>query len=981
MADDDQALLDYYGSGKDHFSGVGQKSLDKIASIATTLEKVTKLIETNLAFGKGSILTQETQNLWAKRFDCYREKSTSDKYTDTPSGETVRGFVVAMHLVVETSLPGKHAPNENVMLNAMRNAISYCTFRFKDFRWTGHDSLRLATALDDLVKRGKLTRGAWKPKQWVGSMIVRRLCYTYFRHALVNGVNNFDLTVAHVLAILSMAIMGNRAGDVAALTGKFGNKGWFFAWKDIEMHITNHSPNATFDEIFASIKVKITLRHTKGHKEVQNDDFAFKLAPLNSSESNTGCFVSIVLIHALRHGLVQGGNTIEQVLNSARQRPDGRVIFTKPEAPVLPGLANKFRILDFGQPMTTQYIRNALKRISLIAGMIEPLRTHSIRHGHAKETAQLSKIKGTATYAVAQAMGHSHTAMAKGITAKYTGGVESELWNDKVENAGNTSFATYAPYAVDNVYVPARLKNGRIAEFCRQNDLDVKKATDHEKARKILHQEDEDAWRAKNLDLAAPVKRLKPTLPATDMPSLMPPPPAPVPTPSLPLSTVSSSAVNSMTRSTRSRAGIDKQKDNGVVKGNTNEHGKSRNTRNETLKRKSSATMIDPELLADDSDNTLGPMDPALLKSPSLSVTNSDDADDFEVNEGELDSIQTLITGTSQAEPALALEDEITEADEYMVLKAIAPQADTAVDTMLTSSPQMLIDALAKHNVYRSTKFALQWARDKTQLEDVAMHGNSRDDPTPYMLTCPTPHCTFQTVKEGHLAQHLAICTPALVAKNAKNSVFTCCKITFATKADFQAHELDVHQFTPRPCPQHCNNDEVFDNIDTFNSHQDHYHAVGFESKPCPAPQVMGKTNRPRCDKAKLYGSNGALRAHLKSIHNSSTEELDQFCPKAKKGPKQGSNRFHKRVPHKSTVEGQGGFVLSDKPTFKGQGDFVLSDFEYQEPVATTATTPTDSTAGQARDDGGPQQQLVFMPYDPNMDEDLDLLDVPDSDY
>jgi hypothetical protein len=47
------------------------------------------------------------------------------------------------------------------------------------------------------------------------------------------------------------------------------------------------------------------------------------------------CPISLVFIHALRHGMLDGGNNIQHVLDLAANRSDGRIMWKYPQRPVL----------------------------------------------------------------------------------------------------------------------------------------------------------------------------------------------------------------------------------------------------------------------------------------------------------------------------------------------------------------------------------------------------------------------------------------------------------------------------------------------------------------------------------------------------------------------------------------------------------------------------------------------------------------------
>jgi len=71
----------------------------------------------------------------------------------------------------------------------------------------------------------------------------------------------------------------------------------------------------------------------KGLKDTLNQDGVFYVRPMeeNTNEDHM-CVISVLLIHALRHGLVRG-STLSEVLENAIAAPDSCIIWTFPDRP------------------------------------------------------------------------------------------------------------------------------------------------------------------------------------------------------------------------------------------------------------------------------------------------------------------------------------------------------------------------------------------------------------------------------------------------------------------------------------------------------------------------------------------------------------------------------------------------------------------------------------------------------------------------
>jgi hypothetical protein len=154
---------------------------------------------------------------------------------------------------------------------------------------------------------------------------------------------------------------------------------------------------------------------------------------LPDTKNNVICPVKLLLIHALRHGYVNG-KSVDEVLSNAYMRRDRQIIWTNGQAPVFCAMSSSGAFLLLGNPASNQQARKIVVQAGLLCGILGSIVAHDIRRGAARDTAQIkSGFNGMATVAVSATLGHSHEAHFKGTTAAYVGGIDDDLWAKRVD--------------------------------------------------------------------------------------------------------------------------------------------------------------------------------------------------------------------------------------------------------------------------------------------------------------------------------------------------------------------------------------------------------------------------------------------------------------------------------------------------------------------------------------------------------------------
>jgi hypothetical protein len=72
--------------------------------------------------------------------------------------------------------------------------------------------------MDQLRKKGFITKDPTREKLWLHSKVVKQMCTALVTDAIENGTHSWDVTCSKVLSFILQAALGSRAGDVAKST-------------------------------------------------------------------------------------------------------------------------------------------------------------------------------------------------------------------------------------------------------------------------------------------------------------------------------------------------------------------------------------------------------------------------------------------------------------------------------------------------------------------------------------------------------------------------------------------------------------------------------------------------------------------------------------------------------------------------------------------------------------------------------------------
>ncbi|KAK4996978.1 hypothetical protein LTR66_003524 [Elasticomyces elasticus] len=487
-------------------------------------------------------------------------------------------------------------------------------------------------------------------------------------------------------------------------------------------------------------RLQIYLTQARGFERTLNQDKVVTVEPLESVENNVLCPIKSILIQALRTGHV-AETSIDAVLLAALSRPSRTVKWVKGSDPVVPSIKRPF--LDFSTPAATQQVVDTIKAAGLLAGILEPLVSHDIRAGAARDVSKLASglIKGSANEDVAKAMGHHRSSLFRGTTDDYVGGIESAV---------NTLIATdakidrFAPAIAPEGYLDRSLSTAEITKYCEENGLDPSVKKNRHRAGRALRKDDQDQWiteQKKDLNCSKSKKTLK-TNPLAEISVNTPP------------------LKRKWSRNSKNESLDNKPPPAKAPRLSSTQ--KSAMSADNNLVVKPPVSVIDPRLLT--FDNELS------ATSAELGV-QEEQLESVNVDQAKLFQLQSLLVGdpnnhniSGDADEALEpqLEEQACEEMIDQALNEVVSDAGghgPAVSdplSVLRLSGNDFVDYFAKINIVRNTRLGLKLSSLDENFPNHVGTGNSRNAPELYRLSCPnaTLGCGYKHPNSWIVRQH-----------------------------------------------------------------------------------------------------------------------------------------------------------------------------------------------------------------------------------
>lgn len=757
-------------------------------------------------------------------------------------------------------------PSLDVIQTAYKLLIMYGIFRWSKedgFSMTAHDGAQFKAFTIQAVKDKRLIKGRWAERTWTGFVTLSRLVRTFLDHNVRYGTWSFDVVIAKCLSVVLVSSLGCRGGDVARSTKYTGAE--YLHYKHVVLYLQQAGAaaagGAEYPQ-FQDLRAVITLDYCKGHKDEHNVSQVKYLRPLDMQSIHV-CPIALLLIHALRHGLVHG-TTIGEVLSRAAARPDLHVEWKYPERPVLASFAKGPIRCNLDAIAGQEQVCSTVKLMGLVSGMLSRAYTHSLRIGAIRDYAHLSKTAQASlpsTDDIRKFAGHNITSMHKGVTDHYVGDIAQYSYNARAEDGGvhhgrEPKFAVGGGGEAYWGMIQKPLQAGEIQAYIDEHKPGREPASLTRAERRTMG-DHVRRKRAEALDREPPTPaaaRHHRTVPNMGVAAPEVPPPPPLPSPA------------QHTRASTSGEGM------AAATGGAEYSNFLSN--------------IDPALLNEDDLASLDVADTDVdalqaVIFPDAAAGAQGVAQGAEEGNDEVEDQAVLFEGMP-LDPAVAV---VQDSDFKETTRVLLGQEEEKVEDGQTADKDShtgWVDGYAKYNIVNNAKFANAWKKfsdEQVGFEDSigyhSVRGGSRDEPTPYIFHCRrTEGCDYTTIKKALLDQHELSCSTRAVEANAQEKdippdadVLKCTHpgCTFQTSSGqklLNRHVRQKHEFSPQEC------DDCDDGIMYQTSGSLEYHKTTVHSGRWPSKCLV-----PACPDTREWGSHASMVNHLRKNHGLLTAE------------------------------------------------------------------------------------------------------------
>lgn len=521
-------------------------------------------------------------------------------------------------------------------------------------------------------------------------------------------------------------------------------------------------------------------------------------------KSKCACPIALILILALRFGQLQ--TDITTCLKTAEKRPSRAVLWKNPSQIFFPSVRSD-KTLDFTQPCHTAIVTNSLKQMYPLAGVTEHLTATSLRRGFAHDLSRVQDLPQDNYFQVGTALGH--TGRGRGTTRVYIGD-DDIAYNGSIAQSINGPARRDAPIGTYTASpLDFRVKTNEIIDYCQANGMDATdsaqraKATCHLRRKKVA--EFHERARESLHEVVSESSTVQP-------------------------STVQSSTIPSSTVQSRHE--------------NTLAYGSHQN---------STIQSVDENTVHDDSFVAQFP--------PEIVPFDEIDVAQFQLHDDEIDIIDSWIHSAGQPEqgqqPSITFE-QMLDQDINIDLETSQPSAfeqDLITDIISPSCPSPSIRTEWRN--FTLVEFidffsAINETNNQTKVASRATSGiecgNSRAEPSLFEYRCDTVFdnaevCQYSTTRRVLFTSHRQSCRPENQTE-MKQRLFQCkeCPMMFTSPRSVTTHVWNVHNWTPRACPEPGCTDFVYDNRPSFEEHHRRVHAP----ITCPHMECVGngKTTR-----------------------------------------------------------------------------------------------------------------------------------------
>ncbi|ATZ50664.1 hypothetical protein BCIN_06g01570 [Botrytis cinerea B05.10] len=825
---------------------LGQRSIVKIIENAQELRVSSKKTSKQLSYGTGRQNTQDVKHRAVQRLNNFRTHSL--KQVDlkvAPSGEDMLRFMDSIIGVIVPNRRNKAVPNASTAAAMIQVLVEYSIFTYNR-SLTPQEKARIHTWYDDAKKNGRLTTGKWAERIRVGISTLSMMSKAWLSFHVKNGTISWDITIYKLFSVVLTSALACRVGDLARSTLSYTLE--YARWQDVEIAIPTDSPGTIGWKDF---EAQFTLRYTKFKRDTPRNNDIVYLSPLDDEDTNHICPLTLMILHAMRHGLVMpvGATSLQEVIDYAAASESRAIEWVQPTYPLMASLAHSRLCLEV--PAQANQITQTVKLMGIMTGIIGTITGHSLRTGAARDVAHLpSKVfdgVGITSSSVAAVLNHSTATFNRGISRDYAGEQTALVFNARAKvmptPRGLPKVTNEDMAALYKKPIPLKEVQLWQAEN-RPDDPDPNSTNSRRNARNAMrHGRLEKGWETVPSTRQTTSNTILRDLPTNPM-------------------VLASSVTSSATKEASIR---------------------SESTPASPMPHPletSFISQIDPALLSQDQIDQLSHMveDEGYMTAATFDMTEHD-LSEVEVVSSDLAKLQILIapmvsdgSQTIDHVDGDGEDDGDVDLDEMHALLGVEEDEPDNQSGEVTSA-HGFVAKWSRVNIVCNSRFERAWlscTEGRVSLEDsigpFCQFGNTRDSPTPFQFVCTTPTCDYSTITKPTLTQHVDGCTTEKIeAKLAVPRPFTCnragCQASFTSKHDLSNHTNHNHAATRKPCKDAetwgCDPIVMY----TVKELAAHRHTHGFPTR-CTFDG---------CEHQRQFASRNSLRSHIKKTHKISS--------------------------------------------------------------------------------------------------------------
>jgi hypothetical protein len=198
------------------------------------------------------------------------------------------------------------------------------------------------------------------------------------------------------------------------------------------------------------------------------------------TENNCIDITQLLAAYALHIGAVEE-KTWEDLTAVVSQRPSKRFIWKNPDRPVF--ALTRGERFDFFKPAGIDQQCRFLRRAAGLIGMMQLPVSHDIRRGAAADISSLES--STNPEGVRRSLGHTHTAVDKGVTDKYVGRLKGDSWAARLDDSVEAD-DPFGPQFAQQPFLKRKNSTKEVDKYCEDHNLVNRDRNARHKARQEL---------------------------------------------------------------------------------------------------------------------------------------------------------------------------------------------------------------------------------------------------------------------------------------------------------------------------------------------------------------------------------------------------------------------------------------------------------------------------------------------------------------